>query len=105
MSTVNVPEISQSPENPADAAGPAGPGDTSLYVRRGRIPTLGFWVALALAVPAVAALISAPFFDFPDLGGVVTFVLLAVVFVGLPLAAIAAVVDSLRHRTPRRRGR
>ena len=71
---------------------------TSVYVRRGRTPTLGFWVAIALAVPAVLALLSAPFFDFVDLGGVVNFVLIAVVFVGLPLAAVVAAVDAYRHR-------
>lgn len=76
----------------------AGPPETSIYVRRGRTPTLGFWVALAIALPAVAALISAPFFDFADLGGVLNFVLLAAVVVGLPLATIAAVIDSVRHR-------
>ncbi|HEX7350734.1 hypothetical protein [Brachybacterium sp.] len=73
-------------------------GGTSLYVRRGRTPTLGFWVALAIAVPALAALLSAPLFAFADIGGVLNYVLLAAVFVGLPLAAIAALVDSLKHR-------
>lgn len=79
--------------------------DTSIYVRRGRTPTLGFWVALAIAVPALVALISAPFFDFPDLGAVVNFVLLAAVMVGLPLAALAALIDAIRHRSPRSRRR
>ncbi|MDN5821716.1 MAG: HNH endonuclease, partial [Brachybacterium sp.] len=70
---------------------------TSLYVRRGRTPTLGFWVALAIVAPAVAALLSAPLFDFADLSGVLNFMLVAAVFVGLPLAAIAALVDAIRH--------
>lgn len=77
------------------------PARTSIYVRRGRTPTLGFWVAVAIALPAVAALISAPFFDFADLGGVLNFVLLAAVMVGLPLAAVAAVIDSVRNRPKR----
>lgn len=118
MSTVNVPEknpeMPDEVETPDDAAQPedAAPADdapaieegrpedggTSLYVRRGRTPTLGFWVALAIAVPALAALLSAPLFAFADIGGVLNFMLLAAVFVGLPLAAIAALVDSLTHR-------
>lgn len=86
----------------AAAAAPApAPAPTSIYVRRGRTPTLGFWVAIAIALPAVAALISAPFFDFADLGGVLNFVLLAAVMVGLPLAAVAAVIDSVRNRPKR----
>lgn len=83
------------PDAPEKTPATAG---TSVYVRRGRTPTLGFWVAIALAVPAVLALLSAPFFDFVDLGGVVNFVLMAVVFVGLPLAAVVAAVDAYRHR-------
>ena len=130
MSIVNTPENTRRPEDlpdpedaarsdaeaadtgaPADAAereapekaDPAASG-TTLYVRRGRTPTLGFWVALAILVPAVAALFSAPFFDFADLSGVVNFVLVVAVFVGLPLAAIAAFVDARMHRDrPRRR--
>ena len=78
---------------------------TSLYVRRGRTPTLGFWVALALIVPAVAALVAAPFFGFGDISSVLNFMLVAAVFVGLPLAGIAALVDSMRHRGEKRRRR
>ena len=90
---------------PARAERSAAAGDTSVYVRRGRTPTLGFWIAIALAAPAVLALLSAPFFDFVDLGGIVNFVLIAVVFCGLPLAAVVAAVDAYRHRerAPRRR--
>lgn len=78
--------------------------DTSIYVRRGRVPALGFWIVLAIAVPAVLALISSPFFGFADLGGVVNFVLLAAVFVGLPLAAIAAAIDAYMQRSSAKRG-
>ena len=66
---------------------------------------MGFWVAVLIALPALAALISSPFFDFPDLGAVVNFVLLAATLVGLPLAAIAAVVDAVRHRSSKTRRR
>lgn len=93
-------EAARDSGDPAAAAAPA-PAPTSIYVRRGRTPTLGFWVAIAIALPAVAALISAPFFDFADLGGVLNFVLLAAVMVGLPLAAVAAVIDSVRNRPKR----
>lgn len=97
------PDISdEAPRDAGDSATvPVGPAETSIYVRRGRTPTLGFWVAVAIALPAVIALISAPFFDFADLGGVANFVLLAAVVVGLPLATIAAVIDSVRHRQKR----
>lgn len=95
-------EAARDSGDPAAAAAPApAPAPTSIYVRRGRTPTLGFWVAIAIALPAVAALISAPFFDFADLGGVLNFVLLAAVMVGLPLAAVAAVIDSVRNRPKR----
>jgi hypothetical protein len=106
VSTMNENEHPTSPQTPDRAERPErSEGETSIYVRRGRTPTLSFWVTLALAVPGLVALFSAPFLDFADLGGVFTFVLLAVLFVGLPLAAIAAVIDSVRHRGPRRRDR
>lgn len=99
------PESSESAESTPAGTSAEESTDTSIYVRRGRTPTLGFWVALAIALPAVAALISAPFFDFPDLGAVVNFVLMAAVMVGLPLAALAALIDAIRHRSPRSRRR
>ncbi|HLQ79797.1 MAG TPA: hypothetical protein VK122_01785 [Brachybacterium sp.] len=126
MSTVNDPENPdrrEAAEHPggeahpredpgptADAASPTGEPSpeelsdmdiTSVYVRRRRTPTLGFWVALALIVPAVAALLVSPLFDFADIAGVLNFMLVAAVFVGLPLAAIACVIDAIRHRTPK----
>lgn len=91
------------PEETGEASVPEG--STSLYVRRGRTPTLGFWVTLTLVIPAVAALVISPFFDFADLTGVLNFVLVAVVFVGVPLAAVAAAVDSFLHRPSGPRGR
>lgn len=123
MSTVNDHEIPADPEHDEsskapsptpssdapDAADPAPASEesdfTSLYVRRGRTPTLGFWVALAIVLPALAALLSAPLFDFADISGVLNFMLVAAVFVGLPLAAIAALVDAIRHRGEGRRTR
>lgn len=95
----------EAPPAPSEEAAEGAVPDTSIYVRRGRTPTLGFWVAVLIALPALAALISSPFFDFPDLGAVVNFVLLAATLVGLPLAAIAAVVDAVRHRSSKTRRR
>ncbi|APX34332.1 hypothetical protein BH708_18285 [Brachybacterium sp. P6-10-X1] len=80
-------------------------GSTSIYVRRRRIPTLAFWVAVLIAAPMVIALVISPFLVFRDTSSVVTFVLVVGVFVGIPLAAVAAVVDAVRNRSggPRRR--
>lgn len=92
----------------ADGAGEAeeaGSPRTALYVRRRRAPALGFWVLLCFLVPGVLALLSVPLFGFGDLRGVVNFVILAMVVIGLPLAAIASFVDARRHRREdRRRG-
>lgn len=94
--------------DPTDGAGEAeeaGSPRTALYVRRRRAPALGFWVLLSFLVPGVLALLSVPLFGFGDLRGVVNFVLLAMVVIGLPLAAIASFVDARRHRREdRRRG-
>ncbi|MGO2772177.1 MAG: hypothetical protein ACTIB2_02115 [Brachybacterium tyrofermentans] len=94
-------------DDPTDAADTAdeSEGSTSFYVRRSRVPTLGFWVALAIAIPIVVALVVSPFLNFGDLTAVANFVLVAAVFVGIPLAAVAAAVDAFRHRSSRRRGR
>ena len=54
-------------------------------------------------MPGVLALLSVPLFGFGDLRGVVNFVLLAMVVIGLPLAAIASFVDARRHRREDRR--
>ncbi|MFC7463386.1 hypothetical protein [Brachybacterium sp. GCM10030252] len=100
-------EAPESAANPEGAERPAAPDPeaTTLYVRRRRTPTLGFWVALALAVPAVVALVAAPLLPLEDAGSALNLVLLAVVFIGLPLAAIAALVDAIRHRRHGRRDR
>ena len=74
-------------------------------MRRGRTPALGFWVLLSFVVPAIVALLVVPLFQFGDLRVVVNFVLLAMVVVGLPLAAIASFIDARRHRGEGRRRR
>lgn len=89
----------------AEEAEEAGSPRTALYVRRRRAPALGFWVLLSFLVPGILALLSVPLFGFGDLRGVVNFVILAMVVIGLPLAAIASFVDARRHRREdRRRG-
>ena len=89
----------------AGKAEEAGSPRTALYVRRRRAPALGFWVLLSFLVPGILALLSVPLFGFGDLRGVVNFVILAMVVIGLPLAAIASFVDARRHRREdRRRG-
>src|SRR5699024_12373735 len=70
--------------------------------RRRRTPTLEFWVALAIILPTVAALLISPLFAFADIAGVLNFMLVAAGFVGLPLAAIACAGDAIRHRAPKR---
>ncbi|GAA1490254.1 hypothetical protein [Brachybacterium sacelli] len=89
--------------DPSEAA--EDTGNTSVYVRHGRTPTLGFWVTVLLVAPMVVALIISPFFDFQDVSSVVTFVLIAAVFVGVPLAAVAAAIDAFLHRRGGPRGR
>lgn len=90
---------------PRDAAADerAGEGPTSIYVRRGRTPTLGFWVVLALAVPALGGLVAAPLLGILDLGGMVNLALLSVLFIGVPLAAVAALADLIIQRRRSRR--
>ena len=111
--TQEAPADEQSQDTAADEAaqkaaaeeGPAVAGSTSIYVRRRRTPALGFWVTLAIAVPAVVALLISPLFDFVDATGVLNFMLTSAVFIGVPLAAIAAAIDAFRHRSSGPRGR
>ena len=102
----DVAPLSHGPEEPREVVdAPRDEADelradvqTALYVRRRRTPALGFWVLLSFLVPGVAALIAAPLLQFGDRRGVVNFVILAMVVVGLPLAAIASFIDARRHR-------
>lgn len=104
----DVPESSESPESPESSEAPGtdtttANRDTSVYVRRGRTPTLAFWVLLALVVPTAVGLAAAPFLGFGDLSGMVNFALVVLVVIGLPLAALATLVDLLQDRRRRRR--
>lgn len=123
MNTVNTTENPEARHEDEDRERPMSPAEapedaatepaaeeadeprTALYVRRKRTPALGFWVLLSFLVPGVLALLSVPLFGFGDARGVVNFVLLAMVVIGLPLAAIASSIDARRHRREdRRRG-
>ncbi|EYT50721.1 hypothetical protein [Brachybacterium muris] len=79
--------------------------DTTVYVRSRRTPTLAFWVVLALVVPAVAALLVAPFLGVGDLGGFFNLAMVAVLAIGAPLAALACVVDMVLERRRAREAR
>lgn len=100
---------------PADRPTPASPasptveepqraadGTTAIYVRRSRRPSLLFWVLLALLVPTLLGFLIAPLLGIADLGSMLNLGLLAGLFVGVPLAAVAAAVDAVRHRRRRR---
>ena len=100
-------DATQGPGTPEDATEqpPEQEASTSLYVRRGRTPALGFWVALSLAVPTVAGLLVGPLVGVTVPSQMVQFALTAALFVGLPLAALAALIDALRHRGSDKRRR
>lgn len=103
-SAAAAPATGSSPSDEETSGGsPAGTGDVAVYVRRGRTPTLGFWVAIAIALPVVAGLVIAPLLGIGTLNGILNFMLVAGVFVGLPLAAIVCLVDAMRQRSRRPR--
>ena len=99
----SAPATDGAPAEEAAGAAPTGVGDVAVYVRRGRTPTLGFWVAIAIALPVLAGLVIAPLLGIGTLNGILNFMLVAGVFVGLPLAAIVCFVDAMRQRSRRPR--
>lgn len=72
---------------------PGRRGGTALYVRDRRSPALGFWVVAALLVPAAGGLIAAPFLGVSGAGGLLLFAVIAMLGIGVPLAALAALAD------------
>lgn len=76
------------------------PGQVIL-VRRGRRPALGLWVLIALALPFVVGMIVAWCVDVRTPTGMLYFGFTGAVMLGLPLAAVAAYVDSLADRRRR----
>ena len=99
----SAPATDGAPAEEAAGAAPTSAGDVAVYVRRGRTPTLGFWVAIAIALPVLAGLVIAPLLGIGTLNGILNFMLVAGVFVGLPLAAIVCFVDAMRQRSRRPR--
>lgn len=87
-------ELTPAAERPADEG-------QVLLVRRRRVPALGFWVTLALALSFVGGVVLAWTTSVRDVSGLLYFGVTAIFLVGLPLAAVAAVVDSLTHRRGR----
>ncbi|PWH07716.1 hypothetical protein DEO23_03615 [Brachybacterium endophyticum] len=93
----------RAPESAEDRGAPDE--GTVLYVRRRRVPTLGFWVTLSIIVGLLAGAVTALITRVDSAGGVIYFAVTGAVFIGLPLALIAAVVDAVIHRGERRRPR
>ena len=69
---------------------------TSVMVRRGRKPTLGMWVVLSLVVGALVGVIVALLAHVSDLSTTLYFAATGVFFVGLPIAAVFGIADSIR---------
>ena len=78
-------------------------GAQVLLVRRRRTPALGFWVLLALAVAFLGGTVVAWLAEVRAPAGMLYFGVTAAVMVGLPLAALAALVDAIADRRRRRR--
>ncbi|MCS6711344.1 hypothetical protein JSY14_04670 [Brachybacterium sp. EF45031] len=70
----------------------------TVYVRRGRRLSLGGAVIIALLVSALGGAVVALLAGVTAVGGVVYFAVTAAFLVGVPLAAVIALVDALRER-------
>lgn len=86
-----------------EAEDPFTPEGTVILVRRRRMPSLGFWVLGCMLLAALVGAVVAYVVDVRYLAGMVYFAVTSAVFFGLPLAALAALVDALRHRRSDRR--
>lgn len=95
-----APERSPAPEHSLERSEHES---VAVYVRRGRTPTLAFWVVLALLISFFAGALGAVLLGALDLPAVFSAALLAVVVIGLPIAAVIAGVDALRQRGRRSR--
>lgn len=99
------PSTPSAPDSPDAAASPASPGEadapaesTAVYVRRRRTPSLLTWVLLALLVPVVIGFLGAPLLGITDAGSMLNLGLLAGLFIGVPLAALACLVEAIAQR-------
>lgn len=105
MSTTTPPESPRSPdpEEPRPLDQPSPADGRVLYVRSGRSLSLGGWVVIALALSAIAGAVLALVTGETALGSIVYLAVTAVMFLGLPLAGIIALVDLVLERRRRRR--
>lgn len=71
---------------------------TSVYVRRRRRPTLAFWVVLLLLIAFFGGALGAVLRGALSPAALFNTALLAALVIGVPLAAVAAFVDMMRHR-------
>lgn len=92
----DVPAGTEAKAKGADAARPQ---TTALYARRSRTPALGLWVLIAIAVGALIGVIAALATQTFWIAGIAYFAAIGALFIGMPLAAIAALVDARRNRS------
>lgn len=92
----DLPEDPDAPVVTTDASGHQVP-----LVRRRRVPALGFWVLVAIAVAVIGGVVTAWVTGVRDVAGMLYFAATAVMVVGIPLAGISAIVDGVPHRRRR----
>lgn len=93
----SAPDSADAPTSPASPA-EAPAESTAVYVRRRRTPSLLTWVLLALLVPVVIGFLGAPLLGITDAGSMLNLGLLAGLFIGVPLAALACLVEAIAQR-------
>lgn len=93
----SAPDSADAPTSPASPA-EAPAESTAVYVRRRRTPSLLTWVLIALAVPVVIGFLGAPLLGITDAGSMLNLGLLAGLFIGVPLAALACLVEAIAQR-------
>ncbi|WP_010533855.1 hypothetical protein [Brachybacterium squillarum] len=93
----SAPDSADAPTSPASPA-EAPAESTAVYVRRRRTPSLLTWVLLALVVPVVIGFLGAPLLGITDAGSMLNLGLLAGLFIGVPLAALACLVEAIAQR-------
>lgn len=92
--------------DPTGAPDPAGgTGGTVLLVRRRRVPALGFWIAVILAVAFVGGTVVGFLADVRTASGLLYFGVVSLFVIGLPVGLIAAIVDAILERRRSRRDR
>lgn len=97
------PTDAPDPDTGTETEVPVEHGGQVLLVRRRRVPALGFWVLLAVAIPFVIGMIVAWSVGLRSLTQILYFGVTAGILGGAPLALIAAVIDQVLDRRRRRR--